>query len=305
MEITGESTYDGLDTWYNDKIGDLMRRKPWGFVHISRLELDELIGVGLLAQFRHLDDKNLLGYEAVSTVCDKLSEEIKKHGKENMELFCRINECSMKRNIHGSVVPFTSPLMIIRYMLEDHRVYRWLSNNRDIETTRLVLSDFDNTVNIENEYRVFVRNGKVTGISPYRWYRYAVKFTEESAIRFAKNIVYFVEVLVLSALATNKTNNISIFDKEKQTFVIDMISDNIDDVDSLSMIEINKFGGETGCGSALFNWKKDEKELYNETGDVYIRCLVEKPMTSSDEQKSHNTLYNIIPEHSIILNLDK
>ena len=39
------------------------------------------------------------------------------------------------------------------------------------------------------------------------------------------------------------------------------------------LVEINKFGGETGCGSSLFHWKRDEDILYGDGKEVIGRFL--------------------------------
>jgi len=39
------------------------------------------------------------------------------------------------------------------------------------------------------------------------------------------------------------------------------------------LVEINLFGGETGCGSSLFHWKRDESVLYGDGKSVVCRFL--------------------------------
>lgn len=264
MNVVGQSTHDGMESWYNEDVGNLMRRKPWGFVSISTMELRELLELGFLSQFRSLSDKRLLESDSVCSVMEKIDDVITENCKMGVPIFCRLNECSMKKNVRGTVIPFSSSIEIIRYMLEDHRVYGWLSNSTTIRATRFILSDFDKSVQIENEFRVFVYKGRVTGISPYRWYKFAKEIHIDTANTFSNHVINFIEKKLVNAL-----------NREDATFVVDIICDDLTDEQSISLIEINRFGGETGCGSALFHWKNNEKELYNTDGIVHVRLLQE------------------------------
>ncbi|KAJ3034261.1 hypothetical protein HK097_004567, partial [Rhizophlyctis rosea] len=177
------------------------------------------------------------------------------HNKTGTKIFARLNECNMKRNTGGAPIPFYNGLEILRAIIEDQRDYLWLKAH--ITSTTLYLSDWDDTIDMNNEFRVFVYQGKVTGISQYRWADYFLaewNKDQDSMRKVGNDVLEFVEGKLIPALDGG----------EKVTFVTDVVLVG----NQTWMIEINKFGGETGCGSALFHWKRDEEQLYGD-GSTY------------------------------------
>ena len=78
-------------------------------------------------------------------------------------------------------------------------------------------------------------------------------------MKLGEAILEFVEGRLIPALE----------DGDNVTFVTDVVLAG----DRIWMIEINKFGGETGCGSALFHWKRDEEQLYGHRKEVIMRFM--------------------------------
>ncbi|KAI8816863.1 uncharacterized protein EV422DRAFT_272580 [Fimicolochytrium jonesii] len=258
---------DGMDSWFSPKLGTLMKSSPWGRLEVGGPQLADLMELSLLAQFRTLKD-TLWESDAVQDVCGKLQAVIDEHQRntpgESKEIFCRLNECSMKGNTGGDVVPFRTARDIIRAFVEDLRVHQWFTSNR-ITRTAFHLSDFDPAIDIKKEYRVFIYRGRVTAISQYRWSSCFHVANDALMTAIAECIVGFVEGKVIPVLG-----------KPEASFVADVFVEDEDPRHLKSyLIEINKFGGQTGCGSALFHWKRDEDLIYRASGeDVVIRVLV-------------------------------
>ncbi|KAI9090863.1 hypothetical protein DFS34DRAFT_342892 [Phlyctochytrium arcticum] len=258
------STYDGLDSW-EPHVGPLMRQRPWASINISPSELSQILEWGNLAQFRDLKESEWLEDDnpCLSNLCARLDTAIDANNKRSTPIFARLRECSMKKNMRGAPVPYSSAASIITSIMEDNRVYLWLTSCKITETV-LFLSDYDTTMDVRNEYRVFVCRGIVTGISPYRWYTPHVGASTLSplaAYSLATRIVSFVK-LVIDALPS-----------AQPSIVADVVW-NDDQEDTISLVEINKFGGQTGCGGALFHWKRDESVLYNDQPETTFRILL-------------------------------
>ena len=254
-----ESPLDSADSWY-PQVSHLMRRKPWGHVVIKKNELTDLLALGSLAYFRPISTDEILESLSIRELCERLQQCITENGKDGVNIFCRINECSMKRSRNSSgrgIRGYNTPMEMITAMIDDPRIHGWLSN-LSISGTFFLLSDFDPTVSVDNEYRVFVYKGKVTGISPACWFQVKA-FMDHKPEELSARIINFVESEVVPC-----------FNYDQPTFVADVIVDS-----SISLIEINKFGGHTGCGSALFHWKRDEDILYDQTGNTVMRILYE------------------------------
>lgn len=84
----------------------------------------------------------------------------------------------------------------------------------------------------------------------------------EEAVRIGRNIQSFVEDSLQRALANTTAS-----------FTADVF---VDADGKVYLIEINKFGGDTGCGSALFHWKRDEEALYAKDSHKVIMRILER-----------------------------
>ncbi|KAJ3059423.1 hypothetical protein HK102_009994 [Quaeritorhiza haematococci] len=162
----------------------------------------------------------------------------------------------------GSVRPYKAPLEIVRAIIEDRRVMGWWGPH--VQESRLILSDFDPGIDMANEYRVFVYRGQVKGICRYRWSEPS-DWNDPVWTSFATRVIRFVEGLVIPALGQGNPS-----------VTVDVIHNPECDND-LRLIEVNPFGGETGCGSGLFHWKRDEAILYNnDKDDVVVRVATRR-----------------------------
>ena len=126
---------------------------------------------------------------------------------------------------------------------------------------------FDERMAGDREYRVFCRpgDGRVTGISQYRWYR-PWRFAglgEEEQERVAKRIVEEAEEvrgMVLDEVRHAAEEDPLMRLLLEQGFSFDLFFD--EDHDTCSLVELNTFGVRSACGSCLFQWVRDRRVLY-------------------------------------------
>jgi hypothetical protein len=222
------------------------------------------------------------------SLIDSIDDCIGQHRKETNSalvaspIFCRLNECSMKQSTNYKVRPFSDGSDILDGLLRDRRVISWLALAKyNIRSTTIYLSDFDPSFATKNEYRVFVWRGKVTGISQYRWFPTdeTEYHTEESARRIGEDILCLMEGNdgLLSQLKDHSRKkqarqDLSINALEHENGIA-LVADVVHTEGCVYLVEINLFGGETGCGSSLFHWKRDEPILYGDGKNVVCRFL--------------------------------
>lgn len=288
MQHVGQCEYDGVETWL-EGARSFMKQPPWGQVTLSGGCLEEVKELGNLAQ---VDPSRLPRAVKNSlylpSLIDSIDDCIAQHRKETntslvaSPIFCRLNECSMKQSTNYKVRPFSDGSDILDGLLRDQRVTSWLALAKyNIKSTTIYLSDFDPSFAIKNEYRVFVWRGKVTGISQYRWFPTdeTEYHTEESARRIGEDILCFMEGNdgLLSRLNDHSRKkqgrqDLSINTPEHENGIT-LVADVVHTEGCVYLVEINLFGGETGCGSSLFHWKRDEPVLYGDGKNVVCRFL--------------------------------
>ena len=294
MQHIGQSEYDGVDTWL-EGARSFMKQSPWGQVKLSGGCLEEVKEIGNLAQVdaSRLSRavKNSLYLPSLVNSIDECIAQHRKEVNSSVPIFCRLNECSMKQSTNYKVRPFSDGADILDGLLRDRRITSWLGIAKyNIRSTTIYLSDFDPSFATKNEYRVFVWKGKVTGISQYRWFLTdeTEYHTEETARRIGEDILKFMEGEhgLLSQLKDHKSKkrarhdlsgNPSVHVGESQEELagddneLVLVADVLHTEGSVYLVEINVFGGETGCGSSLFHWKRDEPVLYGDGKTVVCR----------------------------------
>lgn len=289
MLQVGKCDYDGVDTWI-DAVRPLMKQPPWGQITVSGACLDEIKEIGGLAQVDSSRLERVLRNSIyVPSLISKIDRLISEHyhgrahttnisSSTSMDnntplVFCRTNECSMKQSTSYKVRPFKNGADIMDQLLRDRRLITWLSMSKyNISSTTLYLSDFDTSFKSKNEYRVFIWSGRVTGISQYRWFETEETeyHTEDDARRISAEIVEFVEGPrgLIHHLREKRGGTSQDRDDE-----VVLVADVVHAHGHVYLVEINLFGGETGCGSSLFHWKRDEHILYSDGQHVVCRFL--------------------------------
>ncbi len=249
-----ESGVSGVSSWLTPATAALMASAPWTSVELAESELSELLRLGKLAQFRKLHH-TLIENDTVLSVAKKIDAAIAAAGKTGTRMFARLDECSFKRSAHLGA--FMDGRQILRAFVEDARVRGWLEA-KNATSAKLWLSDFDDRISADKEFRVFVHKGVVVGISQYDWQNTSEplgKLSEDSLEKLGVRIKNFAMDCVTTLLTD------SYFDT--WTAIVDVAV--LGDVakDSPRLIEFTSFGGHGGCGSALFHWKRDYDILYS------------------------------------------
>lgn len=129
--------------------------------------------------------------------------------------------------------------------LTDNAIFLHQEYQRLEKTTCIVLRPWLDQIEKKNEFRVFVHNGAVTGVSQQHWKELFCYSAEElQAVQKAIANASFLK----PGLAPY------------HSFVADVWV-SFDD-EKCHLIEYNPFGAHCGAGSALFEWQRDHEILY-------------------------------------------
>lgn len=118
---------------------------------------------------------------------------------------------------------------------------------REDKETYIVLRPWNDSITKKNEFRVFVYNGKITGVSQQHWYKLFCFSDEE---------LDAVETAILKAPFL--TPSVAPY----QHYVADVWVSLGADEQVCHLIEYNPFGVHCGAGSSLFDWRRDYNALY-------------------------------------------
>ncbi len=124
--------------------------------------------------------------------------------------------------------------------------------------TDLILMPWNDQLNERYEFRIFVYQGKLTGISSQKWY-HLFQYSDQELD------------LIIQAMSDLKF----LADLPYQTFVGDVyVNLDLEKNTSVSnLIECNPFGAHCGAGSSLFNWMTDYDQLHGKTDFAELRYL--------------------------------
>ncbi len=168
--------------------------------------------------------------------------------------FVRTDRVSLKEGCHGPG-PYFSLKHIIESMVTTrtgHAAFK-----ADSETCTIYLMKWQE-MDREKEFRVFVKDGRVTAISQQQLYMsndWLNKMSEDELQRIGEEIVRF-------------------YDQEvKGKLDMDMTMDMVFLQDQSYFIEPNTYGKEYSSGSSLFHWIIDEEIMYGKTDDIYFRYV--------------------------------
>lgn len=167
--------------------------------------------------------------------------------------FVRTDKTSLKTGMYGNC-KYNSLLKIFYSMVTCR--YGHHSFDKDDEIINIYLLEYKN-VDINKEFRVFVKNNKITAISQQNIYTKSI---------FIISKTFYEKYNLVSDLVKYFELNI----KNKLIQYNDYVMDIALIEDDFYFIEINPFGTEYSSGSALFNWIKDYEILYNIKNNNYI-----------------------------------
>jgi hypothetical protein len=168
--------------------------------------------------------------------------------------FIRLERCSLKDTCYGTG-PYTNSIDVINGLCTSYRCYNYIKkcvqSNMQV---RLYILPWISDIKENNEFRIFVYNKNITGISEYNIFKHSIDFQIdwEKIIFELKNIV---------SLISSKTELI--------TYTMDVCLIN----DKVLLLELNSFGAGMAAGSSLFNWIADHDQLHGSTNYIEIRLV--------------------------------
>ena len=189
--------------------------------------------------------------EEIQQIIEKIETNLPK--VQSKIIFVRNNECSPKDSpLWGACITAEE---IVTLLISSMRIFRVL-NRGVVDENILILKPWV-YIDRSTEYRVFIYNGQITGISQYYLYEYFDRNILDFEKYFEK-LVYKIQQLYYNFKHLYKTcvMDIYIHHDEEQT---------------VQLIEFNPFGAKYSSGSALFNWVTDHEQLYGLTDGVEVR----------------------------------
>jgi hypothetical protein len=181
---------------------------------------------------------------------------------ENEEYFIRSDSVSLKHGMHG-IGPYKSFDKIIESICTCKNGHSPI--DKSTESIKLFLLPW---IKFEymNEFRVFVFQNRITGISQQNLYEsnYILnKLTEND-----RKIQINKYIDIITKYFEEKIKK-SIIHMESYTFDF-IIKDDL----SPYLVEFNPFGKDQASGSSLFHWIIDEDKLYNRENVIYFRYTI-------------------------------
>lgn len=153
------------------------------------------------------------------------------------QLFVKLSNTSAKND--QPVTPCKSVHDIVNFLCNLRECRKRL---RDITTLSIVLMPFNDSINNNNEYRVYVQQCAIKAICPQNWS--SVRFFSADQVR---EIVSQIQMLLSKIFdCCNRNNQVKsgVFD----VYLLDH---------EAHLIEINPWGSFSSSGSSLFHWLKD------------------------------------------------
>lgn len=121
----------------------------------------------------------------------------------------------------------------------------------------LVFIPWNDQIKPRNEFRIFIHNRRVTGISQQKWFE-CYGFSETYIKTVAESMIKFYNEKLKNKLPYKNVTLDVWIDDQMQTH----------------LIECNSFGIFSPAGSSLFHWKRDMAMLYNEDDITYVTYTV-------------------------------
>jgi len=181
----------------------------------------------------------------------------------NNSYFVRTDKTSLKTGIYGNA-KYDSLLKIFYSMVTCK--YGHHSFDKDDEIINIYLLEYKN-VDINKEFRVFVKNNKITAISQQNIYTksiFIISKTYYEKYNLVLDLINYFELNIKNKL-------IQFNDYVMDIALIDDVSN--DFYNNFYFIEINPFGAKYSSGSALFNWITDDN-IINNSNYIEFRYVV-------------------------------
>jgi hypothetical protein len=215
-----------------------------------------------------------------------------------LSVFARLSGTSGKNEV--ALEPLDSAEKVLSFMTEN-RLFLNQEYTADKESY-LILMPWNFSMDERYEFRIFVKDGRLTGISQQKWFQLYQYSDEELSqlvkafqdLRFLKDL-HFLQMpknqLFYQRIAPDKSlhflpeaktqpfyrryapdKNLHFFPNEKSMTFVGDVYVNIEE-GVCYLIECNPFGAHCGAGSALFHWIKDKDQLEGKSGKAEFRYL--------------------------------
>jgi len=182
--------------------------------------------------------------------------------------FVRTEYVSLKKGIHG-IGPYFDIKSIIESICTSTQQHATIEES-DLELNIYLMKWLE--MDSKKEFRVFVNNNKITGISVQNIYvenSYISSLSDDKLEIFVENVSKYFENdftnIWKTTITSQKTNN--------YTFDMVILEKDMCNAKSFYFIESNPFGRNYAAGSALFHWIHDDV-LYNDKGIIEFRCVI-------------------------------
>ena len=187
--------------------------------------------------------------ELIDIIDNKLDQTI----KDRNGYFGRLSSNSAKNEF--KLEPLHSGLQVLDYITKCAKFIRqeYSSQTRmKNKQTFLVLIPWNSKIQSNNEFRIFVRNGKLTGIAQQKWYKkldFTPKQLEIIMKAINKQYVYWCQCIPFTSFVADVWVD---FENGQAYF-----------------LECNPFGIWAASGSSLFHWVHDYDVLYGRKGKQF------------------------------------
>ena len=201
----------------------------------------------------------------------------------------RLDACSPK-DTPGGTTPITSTDEIWRRIACSRRAVAGIKEQRERDgvekMVELFLFPWNAEMRTELEYRVFCPPPacEIVAVSQYRWlepWHFKSK-TRSEAARKAEEVLKGVREVHAQVVKIAREDR----ELMGRGFVFDVTE--MDGGRRVALVELNRFGAETGCGSCLFQWIGDAEGLYglkaSEDGKVLFRVATDDDFPERSNQ---------------------
>lgn len=196
---------------------------------------------------------------------DEFKEEIKRNidsndsNDSNKKYFIRLSGTSGKNE--KNIKYFTSVEDIL-YHLTSVKLFIEQEYKR-VKLTYLIMMEWNESIDLKFEFRIFVYNKKITGISQQ----------SKKLFNFTQDEIDLIELSLNKFIESKTVENLPY-----DTFILDTYIDISGYINGTNeafckIIEINPFGAHCGAGSSLFQWDKDFDILHGDSNQIELRFL--------------------------------
>lgn len=202
---------------------------------------------------------------SLDNILTKYQEQTDNIFKDDKQYFVRTEHVSLKYCKHG-VGPYTDFRSVVESLLScDEPRHAPVRDDDGLDTVTMYFLPWLNQTktDLDMEFRLFVHNRRVVGISQQRWHTVNEKLRDVNKpdiINIVRKIVGYFNTVI----------NKKITHVNSYTVDLMMLKD-----ESVYFIEINSFGKQYAAGSGLFHWLTDEQILYSDGSTVEFRYVVD------------------------------